>query len=355
MLVAEDESRRVLTATENGYGKRTPIAEYTRHGRGTPGHDRDPDLRAQRQGGRRRRWWTTDDEIMLITTGGVLIRTRVTQIREMGRSTQGVTLINLDEGEKLAGLETHRGSRRANGNGANGRQRRRRHGDAGDSDGNAEPATDRNAPTHARCRAIFNFSAGPAVLPEEVLEQAGDEMLDWHGTGMSRDGDEPSRQGVHVDRRRGRERTCASCSRSRPTTRCCSCRAAPRCSSRSVPMNLLRGQEQGRLREHRRVVEEGDQGGAERSATVNIAALSEDTNFTYAPKQSAWKLRPDAAYVHYLLERDHRRRRVPLDSRHRRRAARRRHVVAHPVAPARRVEVRPDLRRRAEEHRARPG
>ena len=40
---------------------------------------------------------------MLITTGGVLIRTRVTEIREMGRSTQGVTLINLDEGEKLAG------------------------------------------------------------------------------------------------------------------------------------------------------------------------------------------------------------------------------------------------------------
>ena len=43
---------------------------------------------------------------MLITTGGVLIRTRVKEIREMGRSTQGVTLINLDEGEKLAGLET---------------------------------------------------------------------------------------------------------------------------------------------------------------------------------------------------------------------------------------------------------
>ena len=47
-----------------------------------------------------------EDEIMLITTGGVLIRTRVDEIREMGRSTQGVTLINLGEGEKLAGLET---------------------------------------------------------------------------------------------------------------------------------------------------------------------------------------------------------------------------------------------------------
>ncbi len=48
---------------------------------------------------------TKDDQIMLITTGGVLIRTRVKEIREMGRSTQGVTLINLDDGELLAGLE----------------------------------------------------------------------------------------------------------------------------------------------------------------------------------------------------------------------------------------------------------
>ena len=46
-----------------------------------------------------------DDEVMLISTGGVLIRTPVKSIREMGRSTQGVTLINLGEGEKLAGLE----------------------------------------------------------------------------------------------------------------------------------------------------------------------------------------------------------------------------------------------------------
>ena len=46
-----------------------------------------------------------EDEVMLITTGGVLIRTRVSEIREMSRATQGVTLINPDEGEKLAGLE----------------------------------------------------------------------------------------------------------------------------------------------------------------------------------------------------------------------------------------------------------
>ncbi|HZP87126.1 MAG TPA: DNA gyrase C-terminal beta-propeller domain-containing protein, partial [Burkholderiales bacterium] len=46
-----------------------------------------------------------DDEVMLITTGGVLIRTRVSEIREMGRATQGVTLIDLGDDEKLAGLE----------------------------------------------------------------------------------------------------------------------------------------------------------------------------------------------------------------------------------------------------------
>ena len=104
MLVAEDEQQSVLTATENGFGKRTPIVEYTRHGRGTKG------MIAIQQSGRNGQVVAAalvrpDDEVMLISTGGVLIRTPVKAIREMGRSTQGVTLINLGEGEKLAGLE----------------------------------------------------------------------------------------------------------------------------------------------------------------------------------------------------------------------------------------------------------
>ncbi|MDQ2963539.1 MAG: DNA gyrase subunit A [Pseudomonadota bacterium] len=104
MLVALDEEQSVLTATENGYGKRTPIVEYTRHGRGTKG------MIAIQQSGRNGQVVAAalvhpDDEVMLISTGGVLIRTPVKAIREMGRSTQGVTLINLGEGEKLAGLE----------------------------------------------------------------------------------------------------------------------------------------------------------------------------------------------------------------------------------------------------------
>ncbi len=104
LLVAEDETQSVLTATENGYGKRTPIVEYTRHGRGTKG------MIAIQQTERNGTVVAAalvrpDDEVMLISTGGVLIRTAVRAIREMSRSTQGVTLINLDDGEKLAGLE----------------------------------------------------------------------------------------------------------------------------------------------------------------------------------------------------------------------------------------------------------
>jgi DNA gyrase subunit A len=104
MLAAREESKSVLTATENGYGKRTPIAEYTRHGRG--GQGLIAIQVSERNGALVGAVLVEDnDEVMLISTGGVLIRTPVAQIREMGRSTQGVTLIALGEGEKLAGVE----------------------------------------------------------------------------------------------------------------------------------------------------------------------------------------------------------------------------------------------------------
>jgi DNA gyrase subunit A len=104
LVVAEDESRSVLTATENGYGKRTPVGEYTRHGRGTQGMIA---IQTSARNGKvvAAKLVTPQDEVMLITTGGVLIRMRVGEIREMGRATQGVTLINLGLEEKLAGLE----------------------------------------------------------------------------------------------------------------------------------------------------------------------------------------------------------------------------------------------------------
>jgi DNA gyrase subunit A len=115
MLVAPNEAEAeilaqagtlpsVLTATENGYGKRTPLAEYTRHGRGTKGMiaiqttERNGKLVAASL-------VIEVDQIMLITTGGILVRTRVSEIREMGRSTQGVTLINVDSGTVLSGLQ----------------------------------------------------------------------------------------------------------------------------------------------------------------------------------------------------------------------------------------------------------
>ncbi len=103
-LLIADEKGYVLTATEHGYGKRTRIDEYPVHGRGGQGvisiqtsERNGPVVGAELV--------YDGDEVMLISTGGVLIRTPVKSIREMSRSTQGVTLINLDEGEKLAGLE----------------------------------------------------------------------------------------------------------------------------------------------------------------------------------------------------------------------------------------------------------
>src|SRR4051812_37032235 len=120
MLAANNESKGVLTATENGYGKRTPLGEYPRHGRGGQGVI---SIQTSERNGEVVGAVLVDDndEVMLISTGGVLIRTSVAQLREMGRSTQGVTLISLDTGEKLAGLERiEERDLGANGNGGNG-------------------------------------------------------------------------------------------------------------------------------------------------------------------------------------------------------------------------------------------
>ena len=104
LLIAQNDQQTVLVATENGYGKRTVLADFRHSGRGTQGvkaiavSERNGLVVAAKL-------VNDEDEIMLITTGGVLIRTRVKEIRELGRATQGVTLINLGEGEKLSGIE----------------------------------------------------------------------------------------------------------------------------------------------------------------------------------------------------------------------------------------------------------
>ena len=104
LLVAHDDAETVLVATENGFGKRTALADFRHSGRGTQGVKAIAD---SARNGRvvAAKLVSDEDEIMLITTGGVLIRTRVKEIRELGRATQGVTLISLDDGEKLAGPE----------------------------------------------------------------------------------------------------------------------------------------------------------------------------------------------------------------------------------------------------------
>jgi DNA gyrase subunit A len=103
LLVAENEEQSVLTATENGFGKRSPIVEYTRHGRGTQGMIA---IKTSERNGKvvAATLVNADDEIMLIGSSGVLIRTRVKEIREMGRTAQGVTLMNVEKGDKLVGL-----------------------------------------------------------------------------------------------------------------------------------------------------------------------------------------------------------------------------------------------------------
>ncbi|GAA5161227.1 DNA gyrase subunit A [Viridibacterium curvum] len=104
MLVAHGETQSVLTATENGYGKRTNIGEYTLHGRGTKGMIA---IQSSERNGKLVAAVLVDptDHVMLIADNGVLIRTPVKDIRELGRSTQGVTLINLDDGAKLSSIE----------------------------------------------------------------------------------------------------------------------------------------------------------------------------------------------------------------------------------------------------------
>ena len=102
-LIIVDEGD-VLTATENGYGKRTPVDDYPVHGRGGQGViSIQPSARNGRVVGAV--LVREQDEVMLITNGGTLVRTRVAEISRMGRNTQGVKLIRLNEGEKLVGID----------------------------------------------------------------------------------------------------------------------------------------------------------------------------------------------------------------------------------------------------------
>ncbi|MES2366437.1 MAG: 3-phosphoserine/phosphohydroxythreonine transaminase [Pseudomonadota bacterium] len=144
---------------------------------------------------------------------------------------------------------------------------------------------------------IYNFSAGPAVLPKAVLEQARDELVDWHGSGMS----------VMEMSHRGKEFMGIAAQMEADLRELMGIPANYKvlflqggASSQfaMVPMNLLRGKtgmdylNTGEW--SKKAIKE-----AKRYGTVNVVASSEDKNFSYAPAQTAWKLDPNAAFVHY--------------------------------------------------------
>jgi phosphoserine aminotransferase len=144
---------------------------------------------------------------------------------------------------------------------------------------------------------IYNFSAGPAVMPKEVLQQASDEMLDWHGSGMS----------VMEMSHRGKEFISIAAKVESDLRELVGIpqnykvlflSGGATSQFAMVPMNLLRGKKNADYintgQWSQKAIKE-----AKKFCAVNIAASSEAKNFTYAPKQNEWKLDPSAAYVHY--------------------------------------------------------
>ncbi|MBA4143835.1 MAG: 3-phosphoserine/phosphohydroxythreonine transaminase [Nitrosospira sp.] len=144
---------------------------------------------------------------------------------------------------------------------------------------------------------IYNFSAGPAVLPREVLQQARDEMLDWHGSGMS----------VMEMSHRGKEFMSIAAKTEADLRELAAIpddykvlflSGGASSQFAMVPMNLLRGKKSANYVNtgewSRKAIKE-----AKNYCAVNVAASSEDANFTYVPAQDTWKIDPDAAYLHY--------------------------------------------------------
>jgi phosphoserine aminotransferase len=143
---------------------------------------------------------------------------------------------------------------------------------------------------------VFNFSAGPAVLPEEVLRQAAEEMLDWHGSGMS----------VMEMSHRGKEFIAIAeeaeaelrALMSIPSSyKVLFLQGGASLQFAMVPINLLRGKASADYVNtgewSKKAIKE-----AQAFCRVNVAASSEDRGFSYAPERSSWKLDPNAAYVH---------------------------------------------------------
>ena len=146
-------------------------------------------------------------------------------------------------------------------------------------------------------RQVFNFSAGPAVLPEEVLAQAAAEMLDWHGSGQSVM--EMSHRGKeYMSIHERAERDLRALMGIPSNYKVLFLQGGATLQFAMVPINLMRGKA-GADYVHtgewsKKAIKE-----AKLFGTVNVAASSEDRNFTYVPAQASWKRSPDAAYLHY--------------------------------------------------------
>ena len=144
---------------------------------------------------------------------------------------------------------------------------------------------------------IFNFSAGPAVLPQDVLARAGDEMLDWRGSGMS----------VMEMSHRGKEFMGIAAETEKdlrellaipPNYKVLFLAGGATLQFAAIPLNLLAGKSGADYV----LTGEWSKKAAKEAAAfcdVHVAASSEDRKFTYAPRQDAWQVREDAAYLHY--------------------------------------------------------
>ena len=144
---------------------------------------------------------------------------------------------------------------------------------------------------------VYNFAAGPATLPEPVLEQAAQEMLDWHGSGVSVM--EMSHRGKEfISIAEQAEASLRKLLAIPANYKVLFLQGGATLQFSAVPLNLLRGKKSADYVNtgewSKKAIKE-----AKRYCAVNTAASSEDRNFSYAPEQSAWKLDPNAAYVHY--------------------------------------------------------
>ncbi|MGZ8261019.1 MAG: 3-phosphoserine/phosphohydroxythreonine transaminase [Caldimonas sp.] len=143
---------------------------------------------------------------------------------------------------------------------------------------------------------VFNFSAGPAVLPETALRQAADEMLDWHGSGMSVM--EMSHRGKEFIAIHGEAEALLRELLSVPAGyKVLFLQGGAIGENAIVPMNMLRGKASADY-VHTGEWSKKSIAEAKKYARVNIAASAEAGGFTSVPPRETWRLDPDAAYVH---------------------------------------------------------